>query len=245
MTKLPKDLKPKFRYQLIRLGGSNDGGYLVSLKSILATSTLISFGIGGDIEFEKDFLNKKKVIFLGYDNENYKQYFKRQILLGLPFLLRLKLGKFFEIILKYYRFIKFAKNNELNRLHITYNSLDDILKNKKVLEPFFFKVDIEGSEYRILESLLKIQHSICGLVIEFHDIDLNIERILSFVQNFNLTLTHIHANNFGKPDLHKNPTVIELTFEKDPIKIDQSVNIPSDLDNPNNPFAKDYVNYFD
>ena len=100
MTKLPKDLKPKFRYQLIRLGGYNDGGYLVGLKSILATSTLISFGIGGDIEFEKDFLNKKKVIFLGYDNETYKQYFKRQILLGLPFLLRLKLGKFFEIILK-------------------------------------------------------------------------------------------------------------------------------------------------
>ena len=63
MTKLPKDLKPKFRYQLIRLGGYNDGGYLVGLKSILATSTLISFGIGGDIEFEKDFLNKKKSNF--------------------------------------------------------------------------------------------------------------------------------------------------------------------------------------
>ena len=84
MTKLPKDLKPKFNYQLIRLGGHNDGGYLVGLKSILATSTLISFGIGGDVDFEKDFLSRKKVIFLGYDNENYKQYFKRQILFGLP-----------------------------------------------------------------------------------------------------------------------------------------------------------------
>jgi len=38
-------------------------------------------------------------------------------------------------------------------------------------------MDIEGGEYRILDNLIKHQDKICGIVIEFHDIDLHLEKI--------------------------------------------------------------------
>ena len=53
-----------------------------------------------------------------------------------------------------------------------------------------------------------------GLVIEFHDVDLHQEKILEFINNFNLELTHIHPNNFGLKDDNGDPKVIEMTFEK-------------------------------
>ena len=38
-------LKPKKKYKLIRLGGFNDGGYLVGENSLKNAEILISFGI--------------------------------------------------------------------------------------------------------------------------------------------------------------------------------------------------------
>ena len=46
--KLPITLKPKKNYDLARFGRDNDGGYLVSKKTILETELLISFGILDD-----------------------------------------------------------------------------------------------------------------------------------------------------------------------------------------------------
>jgi hypothetical protein len=57
---LPKFFKPKFQYDLIRLGRNNDGGYLVGEKTIKATKTLISLGINDDWSFEKDFERRSK-----------------------------------------------------------------------------------------------------------------------------------------------------------------------------------------
>ena len=42
---------------LIRLGKSNDGGYVVLRSSLSQYSNLISFGIAGDVSFEKQFQN--------------------------------------------------------------------------------------------------------------------------------------------------------------------------------------------
>jgi len=50
-------LKPYSTNELtkIRLGKSNDGGYVVAKELIYKSKTLISFGIGNDISFEEDF----------------------------------------------------------------------------------------------------------------------------------------------------------------------------------------------
>ena len=103
----------------------------------------------------------------------------------------------------------------------------------------FFKIDIEGSEYRILEELTEFQASICGVVIEFHDFDLNLNRVEEFIKNFNLHLTHIHPNNYGMTDSNGDATVVEMTFEKSPTKINENFSLPNKFDQPNNPEKKD------
>jgi len=66
---LPKQFKPNYLYDLIRLGKNNDGGYLVGKNSVLNSSTLISFGINDDCSFEKEFknLNNLDVFCFDYD----------------------------------------------------------------------------------------------------------------------------------------------------------------------------------
>lgn len=52
--------KPNANYDLIRLGRSNDGGYLIGKNSINNSKYLISMGLDLDWSFEEDF--KKKII---------------------------------------------------------------------------------------------------------------------------------------------------------------------------------------
>ena len=54
-----------------------------------------------------------------------------------------------------------------------------------------------------------------------------------------MKLIHIHGNNYSDLDELVNPTVIELTFEKN-AKIHSGIQkYPNTLDQPNNPLKKD------
>ena len=67
---LPKSFKPKYNFDLIRLGRNNDGGYLVGKNTIKNTENLISIGIYDDWPFEKDFKKRKKILnLLMIDNQ--------------------------------------------------------------------------------------------------------------------------------------------------------------------------------
>jgi hypothetical protein len=79
-------------------------------------------------------------------------------------------------------------------------------------ESVFFKIDIEGSEYRILDQLIFHQKKINSLVIELHDCDLHFDRIRDFIEKFELKLVHLHVNNYCSINKDLNPSVIELTF---------------------------------
>ena len=43
--------------------------------------------------------------------------------------------------------------------------------------------DIEGNEYSLLDEILKNQKKLNGLIIEFHDCNLNKEKIYNFIKN--------------------------------------------------------------
>ena len=96
----------------------------------------------------------------------------------------------------------------LNNNFIT--DLDNILKNLE--KNFFLKIDIEGSEYRILDQIIKNSKKINGLAIEFHDFDLHQNVIEKFVNELDLKLVHIHVNNYGTINSDGIPSTIELTF---------------------------------
>ena len=74
---LPITLKPKNKYDLGRFGRDNDGGYLVSKKTVLETEYLISFGILDDTSFESDFLKTNKVPIICFDHTINKSYWKK------------------------------------------------------------------------------------------------------------------------------------------------------------------------
>ena len=57
---LPKDFKPKFKTQLIRLGNLYDGGYVISEKALSETDTLLGFGLNDDWSFEESFRKYNK-----------------------------------------------------------------------------------------------------------------------------------------------------------------------------------------
>lgn len=235
---LPNYFKPKKKFSLIRLGNINDGGYLVGKKTILETEFLISLGIGDDWSFESDFQkinNQSKIIM--YDRYPLTQnYFLKESIKSILTL------DFKNTLFNFKRFNEskiFFSNNKVKKRLIRYKSLDKIFQDEKINGKVFLKIDIEGAEYRILQDILIYKHLILGLVIEFHDIDFHQKDLKNFIENLDLKLTHVHANNSSVLDLDNNPTCLELTFEKNPEVIGDKVEIPNILDHKNFPYLSD------
>jgi len=151
--------------------------------------------------------------------------------------------------LNYLKFKKFFNNKENfffkkkigkgGNVIYPYISIDDVIKIAKNNSQIFFKIDIEGSEYRILDDLIKYSNIMSGIVIEFHSCDLHMERIVKFIKNFNLTLVHTHPNNWEENGINNIPCVLELSFSKNPELVSYDVSFPHKLDQRNNPNVKD------
>ena len=91
-------------------------------------------------------------------------------------------------------------------------TLTNILKNG-IKGPHYLKVDIETSEYRILDEIIENQDKFTGIAVEFHDVDLHLEKIIKFIDLLEMTLVHIHPMNQALV-VNDIPTQIELTFSK-------------------------------
>ena len=124
----------------------------------------------------------------------------------------------------------------LNSKNSTYCTLEDILE-ETASNDIFLKIDIEGSEYRLLTTLVDYASRITGLVIELHDCDLHLIKIEHFIKNFDIRLVHVHANNFGpiRSD-DELPVTLELTFSRYSERGDE-IDLPHRFDMPNNRFA--------
>jgi hypothetical protein len=226
----PKFLKIENNYLLKRIGKKNDGGYLVDINSIIKSKTLISLGINDDWSFEKDFANfNSKANIVCFDKDTSLIFLIKIFLRKFIFIFYYGLRDTYASFIKIFNYINFL-NSKLYKKNISYKDLLNI--SKKLKEPFFLKIDIEGSEYRILNDIVKIQKKISGIVIEFHNIDLFLTKIEEFIKKIDLKLVHIHANNYGI--LYDETNVVELTFARNPTIINKKVILPNILDQPNN-----------
>ena len=237
---LPNFFSFKHANDLIRIGKDYDGGYLVSKLDIEKSDVLIGLGISDDWSFEKDFLSLKNIEVYAYDASISKKYFFKKIVRSIIRLDNLKdclywLKKFWN----YTRF--FSQNNVshiqkfvgLNSESHTYCKFTEVL-NEKNHKNIFLKIDVEGSEYRFLDEILENQDRITGMVIELHDCDIHLKKIKWFINNFGLSLVHIHANNYAPIRSDDSlPLVLELTFSKY-AKFSNSSILPHKLDMPNN-----------
>jgi hypothetical protein len=127
---LDKILRPRYSFDLIRIGRNNDGGYLVGRNSLESSRYLISLGISADWSFEEDFLkkNKSNVIVKCVDDTLDKQFLIKKIINQLLFVLYNRNFKFLKNLVKdYFNFLKIEKKLNLIKKKIFYKELDEIL----------------------------------------------------------------------------------------------------------------------
>lgn len=224
-------------FRLIRLGSDYDGGYLVCPKSVLSAACLISIGVDTNWEFEKAFLkqNPKAEIYCFDGQTSFKKtliFFISQIIKTIAFrkeYLLLKRG--FRNIFEYHSLLK--KRLNFQKINIGLKGglrLEEILLNKNKI---FLKIDIEGSEYRILDTISKFEDKIEGLVVEFHDYDLHKKKIQGFISKFSLKLVYVSVNEVGNFNINNFPLVIEASFSRKP-EIESKAFSTHKLDRPSN-----------
>ncbi|MDB4821275.1 FkbM family methyltransferase [Candidatus Pelagibacter sp.] len=258
---LPKYLRPFHinNDNLIRVGPKLDGGYILDKRIIHLTEKIITCGLNDDWEFEKHFLKiKPSCEVIAYDHTVNKKFwikrFKKDIIHFFLFK-KLRLRKIIGIF-KYYDYMNFFKSKNK---HFELKISNENIKNKEITideifrdhDNLILKIDIEGSEYKVLKQILNNSKKINNLLIEFHDIQKNMNLIKDFIDQSNdLKLIHIHGNNYSCTDENIDPNIIELTFTNiEKIGLEQKItekNYPIDkLDYKNIPRKKDFILKFE
>lgn len=194
-----RTLEPQQVVEMIRIGSSNDGGYVIP-KNLGDSSKLFSPGCDGIVEFERDLYRKYKIPSIVLDSISKKP-------------------KNLEA------FIEFEDNwLDASTSNKTISLRDWVTSKSKSEETLILQMDIEGSEYEVLrntpEEILNRFHTI---VIEFHYFEM-IKNSYLFENKvrpvFELLLKNhlpvfVNPNNccgeirFGK---YKFPRVFELTL---------------------------------
>jgi hypothetical protein len=242
--------------QLARLGSANDGGYVVPLGAVTAAGALLSFGLSHNWTFERDFkTHNPNVAVHCYDHTvSLLTAFGYSIGQLLRFVLLFRtsaLRRAFTWIdyLLFFRADKIHfrqriwRDNENNSA-----TIDDAFRRLPAACPVFVKMDIEGSEYDVLDDLLRHSRDIVAMAIEFHDVDRLAGRFNSSIENIkrDFYIVHIHGNNMGGMTPSHFPNAPEMTFfnkrffHSAPPPSRLKYPVPG-LDRPNHPGLPDFA----
>tara|TARA_B110000967_G_C18852309_1_gene545295 strand:- start:997 stop:1818 length:822 start_codon:yes stop_codon:yes gene_type:complete len=247
---------------LKRYGGNGDGGYVCESSLIKGTDILISFGMGSDWSFELDCIkdNSKVKIFM-YDHtvtilpylKDVLKYFKRFITLrGKPNALNNRVKNLKDylsfIFLKnvfFYKekIIKKKINKRETNIEKVFERIDE--KNNTKEKSIILKCDIEGSEFDIIEDIIKYSHRINTLIFEFHWLNQNEEIFLDVIKKLQkkFVVAHIHGNNHCDKLSNGLPEALEMTLINKKFAPRKKILITSfpieGLDMPNNPNKED------
>lgn len=218
---------------MLRIGRSNDGGYVAPEKAMRNADVLLGYGIADDISFEEDFSKIYKKPSFGFDcgiksiktNSNLVTFISDCIGSDKHLYSQQK---------SHGRTVSFDQQlKELN------------LANKKIL----IKLDIEGAEYDVFENILKHSDQITGIVMELHFFNQFEEfkafKLLSSLQD-KFLLLHVHGNNYvglesrfsARNVKGKIPKAIELSYINkslvDKYQVSANQSHPTKIDMPCN-----------
>jgi hypothetical protein len=259
MKQLPESLRfinPLEYPDLIRLGNQGDGGYLIPKFLLQEVDILVSLGVNDDWSFDENFqkLNSRLKIH-AYDHTISKTSFLHALFISIvKFLLRKSNSS--EIIKKfstYRNYKKFFKGNNTHYFERVHNRVDEefdvkfeTIMERTNQESVFLKIDIEGSEYRILPEISRYSPWIKGIAVEFHDTELNRHIFTSQFNELllNFSVVHVHPNNYGGISEDGFPEVLEVTFLRRNLVNDFTLKTgtsKSPIDRPNNPRKNEIV----
>jgi hypothetical protein len=243
-------LRPRKCEDLTRVGGFKDGGYVVPLEYLRNLKTFVNFGVGEDFEFEIE-LRRRYGVFkvLSFDSLVSMKYFIIHFLKSLiKFLLfRCRIGIVFQrliLLAKFICFFSLSSNVKFFKIKIDESNVETILSD--LPQSSAIKVDIEGGEYAILNTICANKSKFNFIVIEFHSIQLNEYNIIDFIKNLGIEffIAHLSVNN-RTADVNFLPQTIEVTFCSSNDKyndfVDKIPNDELDWNFPNQPIYQ--LNY--
>ncbi len=216
-----------YNVPMIRLGQYADGGYVIAKRSLEANN-LLSFGLGRDWSFEKQWLELNPNSFIHvYDGTVFPEAFQEE--------LRNNYKLFFKSPVTHFR-----ENVHTDNIEVILNKLEGNI---------FLKMDIEGTEYDLIPYIAQSQN-IIGMVIEFHTLDTELrsnqlKSTIDLLKNFQIV--HIHANNFGEFNTDKLPHTLEISFLRQDLcnSSEKRYNAYLEgLDAPNSLNSVEYALYF-
>lgn len=238
---ISKHFRPKKSYKLIRIGPRKIGGFVLDDVGFNKSNCLMSFGVATNIEFENDYFKKKNCKVHMYDHTSGPKFWKRMyvlnILLFIKSLITLNFKSLdfslnqFKTIKKFKNFISlqkvnfFAEGVGFGKYGADINKVIRRAKSKNIM----FKINIEHSEYRILDELVKYKRYIDGIVIEFHDVDIHKKIVEKFLKRLRFNVIHVCVSGHdysGK----KIPSAITLTLSKYGKIISNKPNYPNKFD---------------
>jgi len=204
--------------ELFRIGSQNDGGY-VCVNDFSEDDTLVSLGIGDNLDFERD-ISKRLGQILAFDHT----------------------VDLFDDKIENLTFSKLGVKAEPAP---NFTTLGKIIDEIPISGDLILKIDIEGWEWEVLDSLSSLELSrfkqIIGEFHDFHEIR-NFEVIERVVRKLseNFVVTNNHANNWGGYQIIQKvafPDVLEISWlRKDRIKIaaEFTPKATGNLNSPNN-----------
>jgi len=241
---------------LVRLGSPNDGGYVVPLEAVKGAGALVSFGLRFDWNFERDFhrLNPDAVIHCYDHTVSSRGALFFSLTQALRFLggLRKRNLRAAGTWWDYRRFFRGRVRHFQQRVWRDHSrnsvTVGDALARVGDRRPVFLKIDIEGSEYRIMGDVLAHADDVDAIAIEFHDVDIFPDVFNSVIEAMRrkFHVVHVHANNYGDLGPFNFPSALEITFlnrrllAQDPPKSTRRYPLPG-LDQPNDPATPDYA----
>lgn len=206
------------QFQLMRIGSHNDGGYL-AISDFSKDDTLVSLGIGDNIDFERDISNRVGKI-LAFDHT--VDLFSPEI-----------------------ENLTFSKVGVKAKSTPGFTTLLNIVEENSLTGDLILKIDIEGWEWEVLDSLNSLElcrfKQIIGEFHGFHEIrnfEL-IERVVNKLAEY-FVVINSHANNWGAYQIIQRvavPDVVEISWlRKDRSKVISATaqNGVKNLNSPNN-----------
>jgi len=201
---------------IFRFGSLDDGGYYLKPETLKNADVLFSGGISSNLEFEYDafrFNKDLKILMIDPTISGSKLILKG--IARLFFKKRDKIRYIFNALMFNY-LIRTERCKHLKLWLNKEQSIFSLLKgNFKTDKNILLKLDIEGSEYDLLDEILENKEAFDALVFEFHDLDKKHQLVYNFIKECSTTfkMAHININPSGG-FVNNQPKCIELSLEK-------------------------------
>ena len=238
-------LSPEFHYlrpfksNLIRVGPKGDCGYVIPKSVAEKTNGMYSIGISTNWEFEVEMAKRNpKLKISAFDRTSGWTVFAfvglRDLLRGDPSesekmsaIARLKSALHYLNLSVRFR-IFFSGRKKFDRKWVRESSslkseisFADSIQGLFDKDEVMLKIDIEGGEYQLSESLIEClkrnSNKINSVVMEFHDTRVRRIEFENLVKGISsvIPIVHIHGNNCVGVAPDGLPEVVEITFAKE------------------------------